>query len=542
MMYSLLFLIRLLAFNNAMAIVCPDKVTAPKCPTSGTTLLDETYPTQAFVISNMPSTNTKESEKFSKQLVKKIIKSYNYKNIPQIIYPTSYRSNFQELTDFLRKDLASANLSKEEIEKIISQVSQAKTEDYKWQQDWFESFIDLKTGSPVLRKIESYGRDRILPDINKMTISNILCPISKGDALKSNMPSNSSEPLAKISSEKKSFLGGEMGGNIEGAPGGFCMVGDNQGREFTKQFCGSDENIIQLQTSWLSAGHVDEILKIVPTKHNDGRPSECEFAVLASSPEKAFSLMKSSPLSKTPFVKLEGEDPIQMRSTRTNLSDGPYPEIAANYKICNYIQNYIQNNSSQIKKSDTKSKSVFWQMMLSSDAFAEAVYKNFPKNNKLLKVCEKHLETITNFEMQEVMQTDTDLVKLNKAIQESVNSDKKLVRNKILSRLPQCAKYYDEVNIPSIFYGTSPIAKKGGGIELTRPGHVTSLLPNQLNSVVANKTLITPDSTNDLFNNYFSSELSKRKIDTDFLASWDYAHTGKGNIHCVSHSITYCRP
>ena len=89
-------LLLLLIASNANALVCPSKENIPMCPQNGITLLDETYPTQSFVISNAPSINSKESMEMTQHFINKIIKSYDYEKIPQIIFAIDSRDEFNE--------------------------------------------------------------------------------------------------------------------------------------------------------------------------------------------------------------------------------------------------------------------------------------------------------------------------------------------------------------------------------------------------------------------------------------------------------------
>jgi len=116
-----------------------------------------------------------------------------------------------------------------------------------------------------------------------------------------------------------------------------------------------------------------------------------------------------------------------------------------------------------------------------------------------------------------------------------------LIKNKILSRLPQCKKYFDILDVPNLFYG-SPAIENNGKLDLPKPSDVDSFLPNPTNSVLMNRTILLPETGNSTFDNYVEGELKKRNLATEYIDSWDYAHLGQGNIHCSSHSIPYCKP
>ena len=89
-----------------------------------------------------------------------------------------------------------------------------------WQQDYFESFYDPNTGSPVTRKFESYRR-RIDYDELLKTASKTGCNIRKEIHKR-----NTHNPLAR----------GKMGGNVEGLPGGGCLYGNNLDSDLALDF------------------------------------------------------------------------------------------------------------------------------------------------------------------------------------------------------------------------------------------------------------------------------------------------------------------
>lgn len=524
----------LLLTAEAMALQCPDKSSIPECPTSGSTLLDETYPTQAFVMSNQPMKSTKESRLITQNFVSKVISSYDYKDVPQIILPMSNPEDYKSLVATISNKLVQKKIPKENIDKILAQITMGPNKSYTWQQDWFETFVDLQTGSPVIRQIESYHQQGRVPTDHGSSLAKKGegCGISNGPEIKGSLFNVEANP------KDQSFGGGEMGGNIEGAPGGFCLVGDNQGAKFTKQFCGDESNIIQLNTSWLSVGHVDELFKITPTQYNDGRPKECEFSLMAASPKRALSLMsnpRSGNASFYDFTKRDEETDLdEVRVSRSDL------RLGGNFLICQYLSGVLKNRGNKIENIPSSGRSVFLKLFFGSKVHAAPpIVTNF---DELEVNCKKNIDQVSNLEMNEIMKMDQEFLDFNQAITESVERDKALIKSKILSRLPQCAAYYNEIDAPGLFYGGKAIKEADGKLSLKRPDTGDSFLPNPTNSVLMNKTVIFPDSGNKLFNNYMQEEMEKRKMKADFISSWDYAHIGNGNIHCSSHSIPHCRP
>lgn len=534
-----------LILPRAFALQCPEIEKAPLCPQNGITLLDETYPTQSFLISNLPYLETKEARGLTRKFIYKILDSYDYENVPQILISVADVSEFRALVATTKATLVAKKLDPKKIDKIITQMTFVPAPNYTWQQDWFESFVDLKTGSPLVRQIDSYPR---VPKDNGKLLSKAgaNCNVNEGPRIMNDFPA---DPKVDPRPTNQTFGSGEMGGNIEGAPGGFCMVGDNQGKKFTEQICGNADNIIQLQTSWLEVGHVDELFKIIPTQYNDGRPKECEFTLMAASPKKALELMKSSGNGQTSFMDLKNpdSDEDEMRDTRSHQS------FPGNLYICKYAEDILKRRPS-LNEVSPAVKAVFLKLFFGVSV-ADAADQKF-KIKRIMSLdanqqkemeefnarCAANLDKVTNFEIQAVMNDDSRFMTLNKTIDESIQNDRAKIKSKILSRLPQCAKYYNELEVPNLFYGQDPFGDGSGKLTLPRPGIINSFLPNPTNSVLMNKTVTFPDTGNQLFNQYLKDELKKKKMKTEFLSTWDYAHLGKGNIHCASHSLPYCRP
>lgn len=520
--HSLLLLNFLLLASGASALECPPN-NAPLCPDSGSTLLDETYPTQAFIMSNGPSFKSKpppskEHLAVTRNYINTIIKSYDYKNVPQIMLAVYNESEFNSYKTMIKADLEKKKLKADEIEKIVSQLTHMPSPNYTWQQDYFESFVNLETGRPEVRHIDSYSR-MSKSVTGKMAEVGQACRVTQGES---------------IATDYKSFGSGEMGGNIEGAPGGFCLVGNNMGPEFSKSFCGKEENVINLNTSFLSVGHVDEIFKIIPNHANDGRPNECKFSLMAASTSKALSLLKDPRFAKRPYFDFpagtSADDLDDLKDSRSNV------ENLTNYKLCNYMNEAAKTKPKSKKDARSQQgKTVFMDWLIdSATAEGEDPFKT---------ACKSNVTTVTNAEMHQQFINDSENLKLNVAIQESIDKDTALIKDKILSRLPQCAKYFDVIDVPNYFEGgpliNDPVTGKA---QLSLHGNVNAFLPNPTNSVLMNKTLLFPDAGNSAYNDFLTEEMKKRKMKADFISTWDYAHLGMGNIHCSSHSLPYCQP
>ena len=138
------------------------------------------------------------------------------------------------------------------------------------------------------------------------------------------------------------------------------------------------------------------------------------------------------------------------------------------------------------------------------------------------------------------MEKDEDFSLINKLIQEKMNKNKDEIKAKMSKRLPQC-KNVKFVDVPDLFYGYG-LVEINGKKELPEPGNGRSLFPNPTNSVLANKTMIVSQAPNAAFNSSVKEALTNQGLKTNFVNTWNYAHAGDGNMHCSSHSLTYCKP
>jgi len=520
----ILLMIMLLSSFSVLGQSCKFNYAADvkKCPDSGTTLLDDTYPVSTFVISLSPHYANPKSQSVPGEFIIKVLESYKFsESSPNIVVPSN-PEDFQQLKKELEGKIAS---SKGKIPaSILKKVIPAESQSYTWQQDYFESFINPTSGRPVVRKIGSY--DRGGEDAAKKLVKSISsCEITEGEVLKTDHQ--------LLVPEGKSFASGEMGGNIEGLPGGFCLVGDNQSSQFASQFCGKDENTVQMDVSWLSVGHVDEVFKVIPT-NLPGVPKECNFSLMFASPRKAMELLSeprsaNHPLFSGSFLKADAStaDLKEFRLSRSLRGVGN--------QFCHILDNFAAPSRGGKSKGDVKGKNgasqafYFIKDQILSDAHA---------SEEELKTCE--IESITNAEFLKAMK-EPEFLDYNELVQKSIDESKKKITQKILSRLPQCGKHLSLIDVPDLFYGT-PAVDENGHKQLARPGDGGSFMPNPTNSVVANGNIIFSDPQNPLFRDYLTKELKQKKVQASFIDTWDYAHLGNGNLHCSSHSLPYCSP
>ncbi len=514
---SLLF--TLLAFGPSLkAQVCNFKYpsNAKACPASGSTLLDDTYPSAGIVISVSPTYRTGESIKIPADFILKVLEGYEYSDsAPNIIVPAHPDDLKLMLRTLSEKVVASkGKIPSQALRKIVP----VSAESYTWQQDYFESFVDTKTGKPNLRRIESYDR------VHKSSVNNLVsftkgCDFTEGEGIKT-------DHRQRVNGGK-SFGNGEMGGNIEGLPGGSCLIGDNLSSTIAEEFCGKKENVLQMDVSWLTVGHVDEVFKVMPT-NVPGVPKECNFSLMFASPKKAMDLLsesraKNHPMFSGEFLKSSSSNK-ELESFRSSRS----LQVVGS-KLCSIVEKFSNPSKDGKSKNSNGAKQVFNYISrkLISEAMAAAG-----------EPCE--VEKLTNGEFLEAMK-DPEFRNYNELVQKSLDESKVKIKQQVLNKLPHCKNHINIIDVPNLFYGTLTKNHKGED-ELPRPGDGGSFLPNPTNSVITHKSVIFSDPQNPLFRDYLTQELKRKNMKASFIDTWEYSHIGNGNIHCSTHSIPFCSP
>lgn len=536
----MLFLVFLSLVTIASAQDCPDIKKAPLCPNSGSTLLDDTYPNQAFVIStegfNTNKKNNPSSQAFKEsnlllpsQFVTSIMLSYS-SNYPEILVPSS-AYDFEELKLAVSKNLQVANVPQAKIDQQLAKIKMVDAPSYTWQQDFFESFANLETGKPDLRAISSYAKTPISSSDYTTAISSSLECGTVGAPLQDQKTKTS---VSSLNSADKSWGNGEMGGNIEGLPGGLCLKGNNQAKAFVSQYCGSEENFVEVEVGWLDVGHTDELIKVIPTSPKVS-PPECSFSIMVASPEAGLETLKDPVYANRAFIELNTKDPGAIETKMKDIVNS-----GSGKSLCEILKKSHKESSNDAKGKNkgTGASQAFIKVLslFSFNAFAGSGGKSTSTFS-----CVNALKEITNRKMEELLSKDQTFVDTNKLVQEKMNKAKSTMAAKLKERMPQC-KNINFIDVPDIFYNPGLFAEINGVKELPQPGMINSLFPNPTNSVLANETLIVSEAPNYAFNDKLSKQLKQVGLKSTFVDTWNYAHAGNGNMHCTSHSIPYCQP
>jgi endonuclease III len=123
---------------NSYALDCPqENSSTPLCPTSGSTMLDDTYPVQSFVISDSATGDkTAETSKVPARFIENIFDSYfnsEFENMPQVILSVQTEDDHKRIVEEVREKLKSKKINETEIEKAIKQITFRKAVAYTWQ-------------------------------------------------------------------------------------------------------------------------------------------------------------------------------------------------------------------------------------------------------------------------------------------------------------------------------------------------------------------------------------------------------------------------
>ncbi|GAB4011982.1 MAG: hypothetical protein Fur0010_07290 [Bdellovibrio sp.] len=169
-------------------------------------------------------------------------------------------------------------------------------------QDSFE--FGTMDGKPALYQLQ-HERERSMAYEDRLA-----CQIAKSCDVPYFIPPDMIDPFNKEGSNL------DMGGNLETLPGGTFYRGTVQSPGFNmhepfnatipwsseyqkvqrKALEEAGNRVLDLDTSFLAVGHVDEIINIVKTN----KPAPCNFAVMLASPKKAFELMEKEAQNLSP--------------------------------------------------------------------------------------------------------------------------------------------------------------------------------------------------------------------------------------------------
>ena len=494
----------------------------PTCPDYQ--LLPDTYPVMGIVFpgnSHLAGKSSAAQKDFNKefgfQLLTTISPTINSGNLPMIILPSD---TFASLEKKIKEKIKDLDLQEYYLKHLVK-----FNESTAWSQDAFQSYVDIKTGLPILDDLSAYGGD----PFNQQRAENIA---------KYSLPEECGAKYGKTSGTKEMTSGG-YGGNIEGFPGGLCVVGDDHlenWKKFAKSVC-KNSKPVQISTSWLKVGHTDEIIKPIPNNQNQ---APCDFSIAIASPSKAFELLKLYPnelFLNYQRRESETEEGFYKRLSHSTSHTGFYQLCSALEKMGNTAikpQNIFQPPKKIVPETRQVLHFNLYNFIISSaNAQPEepAWITPYDKNT-----CPANL---TNKDVVSIIENDESLNIYQKLVQAEMDKIKIKLTNEYKQRRPSCK--IDFIDVPDFFFGPPPV-KKGNNYELPKEGG-HSILPNPTNSVLIDNVIFSPDQTNKVFNQYLSDEYKARGIrNTSFFDTSSTSHPAYGNLHCLTNTINFCKP
>ncbi len=543
---------------------CPSG-NAPACPSTGVRILDDTYPVQSFVISQQPSTNSDAGQALPRRTMLEVMRAYNFSpnTTPNIIYPAR-REDFDYLKPLLIQDLVRAGRSQPEATNLIDQKLRfVEAKPWTWQQDYFEATFDPATGNPRINYSQIYDkRDRSSTTaLTRKSFASIaganICGLQSGQELSSSVlrlrETGTVEKVARTMGTTPT-IGGEFGGNMEGLPGGLCLVGDNMTDEFAMQVCGPRENMVKIEVNWLGIGHVDEIMKVIPDRRQiAGRPPECGFSIMSADTELGLNLLAAPGALNQSVLQLNlnsdassslPEGTSGSRAFQKTMMANPSTKLIC--RILNERNNGVNPGTSQPGSVieacvEFLIPSARAQTPPSSEASRQADQQAFN--------CLNNHGEVKNREFVEKIRSNSGLLRYNTAIQDSLIRSRQKIYDSILGRLPQCRPFFRTVDemftkVPNFFGPTDP-DEAGTHVRSGRIGFgasASSFFPNPTNGLMMNNSVIFPGPGPAAYKDYLNSSIRALGLTPAHVDTWDYAHSAQGNLHCASHSIPYCRP
>lgn len=522
-----LIVVALFASSGEAGADCPSWIrdpSVPECPASDNTILPDTFPAMAHVVSDSSSyvSGTGAEQEFTADFVEEILKGAGDR-VPMILMPVSEKT-FEHVKARVAATADSPE-RKAAYEKALVRVPGAMR--YTWQQDYFESFISPETGMPVLREVSGYGRAGNSLDHVASEGSLACSSLSKG------------KKLPPEGTPGYSFENGMMGGNIEALPGGLCLHGDNQPWEsFARHYCGDRKNEVVIDSSWLTVGHVDEIVSVVP---KPGTASPCDFALTVASPAKALELLKQRPNDRfgdfhTSAARISRDALTLERSASSGMRT-----------VCDAVRDYRNRKVPGATEptpgpADPRGAGkAAWLLEKLRGLWLREARAGVTRVSSAPKALSaEECSKVTNGEVALALEHSEQLRNLNALIQADLEKSKAKIRARISERLPQCE--VQMIDVPDLFWTNGWLVEKpGGGYELPK-GSVNSIHPNPTNQVISGKSVIYPHPQNAAFKEYMDKSYRELGLTPASIDSHDYAHVGMGNIHCATHSIRFCRP
>lgn len=547
------------------APVSPNNPNVPQCPTSGTQLLNDKYPAAAIVFSS-----AMQGTEYQNTLIEKIIRAQP-DNPPLIImgydnnqwYETGQPIGQVHIDTDRENELHFFRVGQTNKRALLTQLAQeilpedqrtsavnmwmeriqiysgSSASDANWSQDFFEYTFNPQTGRPVIRPngiyLNSPRSPKLKIEMEGITNFANACDISTGPDY--------------IPNELKDLLGPNLGlienptsgGNIEGGPLGTCLIGDGHFEAqlgplggvvawqlLAQSLCGHLNNAVKVPTQFLSVGHADEVVKIIPTSGEE----PCNFAVLVASPDKALELLGSHPGQK-----------IANDIVNPNTAQG-------GSRLCGQIQTKRINRSlpqSQPDRSNgvTKMMDILYQIQKiqigPSTAMADYQKTSLARNATSPLPSRATIDDCKDATAKEILDVaHNDFSKtMNQRIQTELNLFKNQLRERLTSINESCNLQF--IDVPVLYNFRDHVEQLSDPRQQWLYAQALATFPTPTNSITIGETVIFSDPGVPAFRNYLDQQLNMLGLKSDYIET-PIAHANLGNLHCSTNVIRYCRP
>lgn len=504
----------------------------PLCPASGT-MIPETYPAAAVMLSDDTGLTTDgagekklgfERSRIAGNVAMSILRAAG-KNPPQLLLSMSDET-IDAIRARIRLEAPDAN-TRDRWLNALTRVRDSVKSRFNWQQDFAQPYFNPQTGRPVLRPISDYRNTGFVGSdgfANVIASAEAACGIEAGAPIK---------PTGQ-------FVGGHGGGNLESLPGGTCLIGSDSFRgdqwtEYSQNVCTDGGRPLEIDTSWLTVGHTDEIFSVVPSTSNS-----CGFAIMAASPRAGLDALAQNPSEKA-FDWADGLSD-EVIHERIQAHD-PWSDICQAWSEAPSGLNSTPGRKSVPRSNRTNSRLLLVLPSIAKASDEDALDENQTSDSTTVQTKDMPIcASMTNSDLLAAMTVPNrrgvgNLKEYNNVIQATMDQNKEKLRSRLKETHPECD--IPIIDVPSLF--TGDLGQDKNGQRFAKKGTALGLQSNPTNGININGTMIFPDPGNASLRRNLEARLKTHGVKSDFI-DMTYAHLAQGNLHCSTNVIRYCRP
>lgn len=385
---------------------------------------------------------------------------------------------------------------------LKDRIHLANAKRWNWQQDFYQPFVNPENGAPILREVGNYDR-------HEDAFQGIAGASRKIGGI---------EIGPRLSTPRNGT--GFAGGNIEGLPGNYVVLGadglsDPEFQNYAKEMGAGVAGVIKAPSHFLVVGHVDEFFHVIPA------PGEapCNFAIGLS--------------SDIAFLKSLAQDPdgffIDAKNSDREENNRRLKEMSWGHSFCVWVSRMRARGSAPAPESPPASPE-------SHSAHRTSWLLAIPAAYAGVKTGAPQCDNVSNREFLEYYRSPEgkDFRAFNELAQREIDRFQRELKVHFAKTLPQCSNI-SFVGIPQLFEGE--VTWKDGNPSLVKSSGL-SILPNSSNSVLAHKTAIFSDPMNAGVRRYLDDSYRSLGLKTDYVDTF-FAHLNHGNLHCSSNAIRH---